>query len=236
MFCLYPKLICKVITFLPSLLLLGERGVFLPLLKPVVLPGCDGKRREGKEWDVSRETGIQECWLKWHRGMFQLQLCCKADLNWWAEVRGEGSAGAHLYCCSAGLSRAPSTGGGVGNAGGRMSTAGHSWSDPLINCLLLFYLLQSFYFCIICFPVQVKQRGTFWNLNSEVLELSSCWGKSWSSAPDGFWNGWQCFIVSRSLPKAGTILLCWATWLSLCYQTSQEWEQNRNACCYLKDP
>lgn len=126
--------------------------------------------------------------------------------------------------------------GGVGNAGGRMSTAGHSWSDPLINCLLLFYLLQSFYFCIICFPVQVKQRGTFWNLNSEVLELSSCWGKSWSSAPDGFWNGWQCFIVSRSLPKAGTILLCWATWLSLCYQTSQEWEQNRNACCYLKDP
>lgn len=93
-------------------------------------------------------------------------------------------------------------GGGVGNAGGRMSTAGHSWSDPLINCLLLFYLLQSFHFCIICFPVQVKQRGTFWNLNSEVLELSSCWGKSWSSAPDGFWE-WMAMFHCLSLSSKG---------------------------------
>lgn len=65
---------------IPNFLLLGEKGVFLPLMKPVVLPGCDVERREGKE-DVTRETGIGERWLRWRRGMFQLQLCCTADLN-----------------------------------------------------------------------------------------------------------------------------------------------------------
>lgn len=92
-----------ILTFLPTP---RERSLLLWLLKPVVLSGCDSEKREGKELDISRETGVQKCWLRWHREMFQLQLCCRAEQVSW----GEGSRQHRsLYCCSVGLSRVPST-------------------------------------------------------------------------------------------------------------------------------
>lgn len=87
---------------------------------------------------------------------------------------------------------------------------------------------------MICFLIQVKQRVTFKNVNSEVLELSSCWGENPGALLLMAFG--SISIVSCSLPKAGTILLSWGMWFLLCYQTSQAWEQSHNACCRFKDP
>lgn len=70
-------------TFLPTP---KERGVFLSLLKPVCFLAVIAREKN----DVSRETGVGECWLRCHRGLFQLQLCCRAELVSWGEQAAQG--------------------------------------------------------------------------------------------------------------------------------------------------
>lgn len=123
--------------------------------------------------------------------MLQLQLCCRAELVGWGEgSRQHRGSTAAVWVWAESEHRA-----GVGKPGGRMSTAGYSWSDPLINCLLVLFI-PVFLFLHDLFPYSSETASNFLkckfrSAGTEFLLRR----KSWSSAPDGFWEHFHCLLL-----------------------------------------